>query len=626
MFMVALLAIGGCSSSKSSGSSSPEVPTSVFVVAEDGQSTVSWLPVASATSYNLYYSTKSTVGITEGTKVESVTSPYTLTGLTNGTTYYVVTTAVIAGVETSSFLASAVTPNTFNNTANWWKQNTVFEQIWVSAFQNGSSLKTTATGNTGNLPGITAAINANYFSSLGVNALWLSPIFNAASLYSNSSNKHGYDTIDYTTVSSIFGTNDDLTALLSAAHKKGIRVIFDFVPNHTSKTNAWFVDARSGTSATHRDWYCWNTSDSTIPGDYWWSVNTTNYYWGFFGSDMPELNFRNSDVSSTMKGIAKDWLTAGFDGMRIDAVRYLIEGTTDGSYLDQPETHAWFDGLRSEVVDATYTNGSKMMMAEAWVLNIPTLVSYVKNTSTNAAEFNVVLDFMAPSYLSGALANTSASGAVKTLASHLVTNSAKIQAAGGIFGFFQSNHDTIASRPATSYTGAKLYLTTALNFVGQGMPILYYGNEIAMKGDTTTDLNMRKPFDWTKEKTLESATDSIWQWHQALIHVRANYGAWKDPSIASLTADSGIFAYTISSASAGKTAVVVANLNATVGTYNVTVSGSTVTGLIGSTGADTLSGGTLTVNALPAYGIRVYALDDTSAISAFGHDPVPATY
>ena len=199
------------------------------------------------------------------------------------------------------------------------------------------------TGSTGNLAGITAALKANYFTDLGVNALWLSPIFEAGSLTSDTANKHGYDVIDYMNVAALFGSKQDLSDLISAAHARGIRVIFDFVPNHTSNLNPWFVNSSASVSPPFRDWYVWRPSSPTpsYPGPTYngtgWQVGPSGWiYYGIFDKSMPDLNYCNANVNTTMKGIVKTWMDFGFDGMRVDAVRYLYEGSTPVSYQDLP--------------------------------------------------------------------------------------------------------------------------------------------------------------------------------------------------------------------------------------------------------------------------------------------------
>ena len=549
------------------------------------------------------------------------------------------------GSQTSTTSVSTVpggtaTPATaLASPVGWWHQNTVIYQIWVSAFQNGSNLGVAPSGNTGNLAGITAALQSGYFSSLGVNALWLSPVFAASSLTSSSTNKHGYDTTDYNDVASIYGTNQDLSDLISAAHQQGIRVIFDFVPNHTSNQNPWFVDSASSANAVHRDWYTWLSSVPNYPGpsntSNWpgsdsnlWHYDNGSYYYGVFGGGMPDLNYQNTEVTAAMQAVVKGWMSFGFDGMRVDAARYLMEGTSPDTYADQPATHTWFDQLRSTILEAFPTNSAKFMMGEVWgytgTSQLATDLTYLNDQGT--PEFQVVLDFTWPNLLISDITSGGPS-AVASLASHMVQDCTAAQSAGGDLGEFQSNHDLAASRPETAYNGnvPQIYLAAALDLLGQGIPILYYGNEVAMPGNVSgPDTNMRQPFNWYAEKIMASTKDSLWKWHSALAHLRTQYGAWNTPSISQINStNTNVLAFEITSSVTGKKAVVVANISMNTITSQLSVSANAVTGLLGGTSQDTLQNGTLTVNNLPAYGTRVYALDDSSAVSFLNHDPTP---
>lgn len=627
---------GGCipSNHSSPDAGIPVAPPVLLSVSGDQQAVLTWGPVSGAERYNLYWSTDPSVTPSSGAKVADVSSPFTVTGLVNGVSYYFVLTAEnTAGESAASIIlkASPAQPVTsLPAPAGWWKRNTVFEHIWVSSFQDAASPGVMPENWNGNLAGITAAINADYFTKLGVNALWLSPLSQAETI-------GGYDVVDYMNVASRYGTNQDLSDLISAAHMKGLRVIFDFIPCYTGDLNPWFLDSQSSLTSPYRDWYIWHTAPAPAwPGTGWTtpSGGVAGYlYYAFFGNGRPDLNYRNATVSATVKSIARAWLDFGFDGMRVDAVKYLYEGTTPDSFENQPETRLWFDLLRADVIDSYSGGNAKMMMAEAWITDpadMALIQSYVKNPSTASDEFNVVLDFIAPGTLVNAINGGDAAAAVNALKTHFVDHCMTIRAAGGTFGIFQSNHDLVAARPVTSYSGngRKIYLAAALNFLGQGMPILYYGNEAAMAGSMSNNGYMTLPFDWAAQQTHESTPDSIWNWHKALIELRTGYAAWDDPSISWLAAsNAGVFAYLITGSS-GKRCVVTANLNASgMATFTVPVTAAGAKGVFGGTASDTFASNTLTVTSLPAYGVRVYALDDASAAVYLDHDPAdPGTF
>lgn len=522
------------------------------------------------------------------------------------------------------------------NTAGWERQNATFYHLWVSAFADSDG------DGTGDLPGITAKINANYFTDLGINALWLSPIFEAGTLVASASNKHGYDTTDYDTVAPLFGTEANLRALLDAAHGKNIRVIFDFVPNHTSNDHLWFSSA-SGKS----DWYVWKSSrpsgwtgfDSSTD----WYSGSSGYYYGVFGSGMPDLNYRNAAVRNEMASVAARWLNFGFDGMRIDAVKYLFEGASGDYWKDQDDTYFWFQALRSQVVDPYAGLGSaKFMVSENWISDTDNLISYLKKDGTNA--FNMTFDFDWAGTVNGNLYGYGTASNVSALQYELVTRP-NLLPSGTTFGAFQSNHDNVASRPATALSGAnqgaRLMLAAGLTVLGKSVPFIYYGNEIGMQGASGNDINLRQAFNWTQEATLAADPNSLWTWHSQILKLRAVSPAWTDPSIAPVTVASatpssmatGLLAYLVTG-TGGQRALVVANLSSSaVSSVTLGVSNPSLAKTVLGAGDPVVGTSSVTLSSLPAFGLRVIALDEASptvvrATDADGSTftPSPLTY
>ena len=151
---------------------------------------------------------------------------------------------------------------------------------------------------------------------------------------------HGYDVSDYNEVDREYGANDDFKQLIAEAHRRGIRVIVDLVLNHTSSQHPWFAAAQDPASPK-RDWYIWSNEEPQGPG---WHKSASGWYYGYFGKDMPDLNYRNEAVTAAMHDVARSWLEEmGADGFRLDAVKYLIE---DGRRIENtPATHDWLEGL-----------------------------------------------------------------------------------------------------------------------------------------------------------------------------------------------------------------------------------------------------------------------------------------
>jgi alpha-glucosidase len=216
----------------------------------------------------------------------------------------------------------------------WWQRGIIY-QIYPRSFmdRNGDG--------TGDLPGITSQLD--YLAGLGVDAVWISPIFPSPMA------DFGYDVADYTDVDPIFGTLDDLDDLIAAAHARGLKVLLDYVPNHTSDHHPWFVESRSSRDNARRDWYLWRdpAPDGGVPNN-WLSVfggsaweldpSTGQYYYHAYLKEQPDLNWRNPAARQAMLDVLSFWLDRGIDGFRIDALRQVIK---DEAFRDDPPDPTW---------------------------------------------------------------------------------------------------------------------------------------------------------------------------------------------------------------------------------------------------------------------------------------------
>jgi alpha-glucosidase len=211
----------------------------------------------------------------------------------------------------------------------WWQREAIY-QIYPRSFQdsNGDGI--------GDLPGVIARMD--YLAWLGIGAVWLSPV------YRSPMADFGYDIADFTSVDPLFGTLDDLDRLLAGLHSRGMRLILDFVPNHTSDQHQWFIDARSSRDNPKRDWYVWSDPDPTgAPPNNWlsrfggsaweWDETTQQFYYHAFLKEQPDLNWRNPEVRRAMADVLRFWLERGVDGFRVDASAVLIE---DALLRDDP--------------------------------------------------------------------------------------------------------------------------------------------------------------------------------------------------------------------------------------------------------------------------------------------------
>ena len=394
----------------------------------------------------------------------------------------------------------------------WWS-DTAFYHIWVKSFcdSNGDGC--------GDFNGIESKLD--YIKNdLGCDGIWLSPIFECDyKSKSPSVNMHGYDVKDYYAVNSYFGTEDDLLSLIDACHEQGIKIIFDFVPNHTGKGNAWFTNSCEG--GEKKDWYVWNNSKlNWNPGmgssDTWHKNPKGNdYYYAAFWEGQPDLNFRNYEVREEMKNVVRYWLNKGFDGLRVDAVRYLIE--TEKSLVDTPETHAWFNELRTKVIDSYKETSPKFMVCEAWIENNrPALDAYFG--SEQKPEFNMVLDFNQGRGCYNSIYNSDG----RILTSTLYENPSEIKG----YGTFIGNHDEYMGRIGTRFGGyaSSIKLITAMSLLRPTVPFIYYGNEIGMQeGNYNGDLRLRTKLNWTDIKKQCKDDSSILSLNKALLALRKEY-------------------------------------------------------------------------------------------------------
>lgn len=228
----------------------------------------------------------------------------------------------------------------------WWQTGVIY-QVYPRSFQdtNGDGV--------GDLPGITARLD--YLAGLGVDAIWISPF------YPSPMKDFGYDVADYTGVDPLFGTMQDFDTLLAEAHERGLRVILDFVPNHSSDEHPWFVASRASRENPKRDWYLWHKP--LPPGDDWkpaservpnnwmshfggsaweWDEHTQEFYLHSFLKEQPDLNWRNTDVREAIYGAMRFWLNKGVDGFRMDVLWLLIK---DKEFRNNPPNPDYHGGM-----------------------------------------------------------------------------------------------------------------------------------------------------------------------------------------------------------------------------------------------------------------------------------------
>jgi alpha-glucosidase len=221
--------------------------------------------------------------------------------------------------------------------ATWWKHGVIY-QVYPRSFldTNGDGI--------GDLEGITRRLD--YLAWLGVDAIWISPI------YPSPMADFGYDISDYCNIDPVFGDLEDFARLLGEAHRLGIKVILDLVPNHTSDQHPWFLDSRSSRSSRKREWYIWRNAQpdggppnnwmSNFGGSAWaWDETTGQFYYHAFLREQPDLNWRNPDVRSALYAVMHFWLDLGVDGFRIDVLWHLMK---DAAFRDNPTNPGYAPG------------------------------------------------------------------------------------------------------------------------------------------------------------------------------------------------------------------------------------------------------------------------------------------
>ena len=234
----------------------------------------------------------------------------------------------------------------------WWQTGVIY-QIYPLSFadSNGDGY--------GDLPGILGKLD--YLKWLGVDAVWISPI------YPSPLADYGYDVSDHKAIHSLFGTMEDFDRLLAACHERGIKLLLDFVPNHTSDQHPWFLESRSSRDNPKRNWYLWkdqareggapNNWLSVFGGRAWeWDESTRQYYCHSFLKEQPDLNWRNPEVQEAMLDVMRFWLGKGVDGFRVDALWHVIK---DAQLRDNPLDPEYVEGEMSPYcrLVPTYSGG-----------------------------------------------------------------------------------------------------------------------------------------------------------------------------------------------------------------------------------------------------------------------------
>ena len=361
----------------------------------------------------------------------------------------------------------------------------VYYQIFVGSFSdsNGDGL--------GDLRGIINRFDylndgdPNSGMSLGIEGIWLSPIF-------TSPTYHKYDCNDYYEIDPKFGTMEDLKELVELCHGRGVQIILDLVVNHTSTRHVWFqkfltAHQNCDESDPYYDFYTWGTGSQ--PGRSFHKLgNTSHFYEGNFSNEMPELNYDNPNVRQAMVDVAKFYLDLGVDGFRFDAAKYIYYGEAERN----TDFWDWYMAQLRSIKPDVYS------VAEVWDGDGVT-IPY--NSSTNCFNFTM-------SQVGGQIAQTAANGDPGVMARYIESYLQQIRAqrSDAMLCSFIANHDMDRTAGFLPISNGRAFVGANLNILTPGSPFIYYGEEIGLRGSrggANTDANRRLAMLWGDGDTVK---------------------------------------------------------------------------------------------------------------------------
>ncbi len=359
----------------------------------------------------------------------------------------------------------------------WWKDAVIY-QIYPRSFKDSDG------DGVGDLKGILEKLD--YLVDLGINAIWISPIYPSAMA------DFGYDVSNYSDIHPLFGDMNDFDKLLNAAHEKGLKIILDYVPNHSSDEHPWFIESRSSRQNPKRDWYIWcdakkdgsppNNWDSFFGGSAWsWDEKTGQYYLHLFLDKQPDLNWKNPEVVHAMHDVLRFWLDKGVDGFRMDVVTFLmkhadmpdnpilenrdhvlLQGQRHLYDINQPEVHEKLRQFRS--IFDSYP-GDRVIIGETWFPEPNELATYYgKDLDEIHLPFNFTL-----------LTQEWNARSIQVV----IEKYYQALPEGATPNFVLGNHDI--HRLATRYGRQNIRSAGLLLLTLYGVPTMYYGDEIGME-------------------------------------------------------------------------------------------------------------------------------------------------
>jgi alpha-amylase len=396
--------------------------------------------------------------------------------------------------------------------------NGVSYELFIRSFadSNGDGI--------GDINGIVSKLA--YLKQLGIEAIWITPIFESPSY-------HKYDVINYERIDAEYGSMADFKKLVHTAHELKIKVILDFVCNHSSSLHPWFLEAKKGKRNPYREYYIWSDASEVKDSPNWYYPKDENNkiikgqkYYAYFWSEMPDLNYDNPAVRAEMIRIAKFWIEeTGIDGFRLDAAQHIYHETAVNKNVALwQEFRAALNELKKDIY----------LVGEVWN-NYKVVGNYLSKSLTACFNFDLAIA------LQKAVSKEKENGIVNTVI-RIRRTYAKINP-NFSDATFVSNHDQNRIMSELKANEQQAKMAAALLLTLPGSPFLYYGEEIGMQGKKP-DESIREPFIWDSAKTDASqtswmlskyntnqviagakqqiaATSSLWNHYQALLQFRA---------------------------------------------------------------------------------------------------------
>ncbi len=346
---------------------------------------------------------------------------------------------------------------------NWWKES-VFYEIYMPSYADSDG------NGYGDFKGMTSKLD--YLQSLGVKGIWLTPFLQSPKV------DNGYDVTSYYDIDSIYGNTNDFKKYLSAAHKRGMKVIMDMVLNHTSTNSKWFIESQKSITNPYRNYYIWknkpNNWESFFGGSAWQKDTLTNqYYYHKFDTRMADLNWSNPKVVSEIQNVLRYWLNLGVDGFRLDVINFL---TTDGIKADNPIK----DGVQQ------HKNDIDQAGVKAAMKKIKAVVNEYKDRfivgEIGSDKIEVLKKYQSPELLDvvfnfnfGSIPKFSS----QRIFDEMQSMEKNMQSYPTLF-FGSHDMPRMIDRLADGNTDKALALA-ALMLTAKGIPFIYYGEEIGMK-------------------------------------------------------------------------------------------------------------------------------------------------